>query len=223
VVFHYDRPAGIIEDLVAVNLDIPATILEIAGSSHPTQGKHLFQTPLKSGERWVLIENFGYLEWRNYRDDVGLPRMIWAGVRTPTDKLVEYANGDREYFVLSSDPYETQNLIENAEFQTRIERLQAWLNEKKGFAILTEERWLANVGKPFERTLSTWGGFGESWSIASGALPHGLRLDTSTGIVSGIPESSGRFTFKIRAISDRYALHRKKPQDFEQRFEILVE
>ncbi len=38
-----------------------------------------------------------------------------------------------------------------------------------------------------------------TWSIASGALPGGLTLATATGVLSGVPEASGTFTFTVRA------------------------
>ena len=38
-----------------------------------------------------------------------------------------------------------------------------------------------------------------TWSITSGALPGGLTLATATGVLSGVPEASGTFTFTVRA------------------------
>jgi len=37
-----------------------------------------------------------------------------------------------------------------------------------------------------------------TWSIASGALPGGLTLGTATGVLSGVLEASGTFTFTVR-------------------------
>lgn len=38
-----------------------------------------------------------------------------------------------------------------------------------------------------------------TWSVSSGALPGGLTLGAATGVLSGVPEASGPFTFTVRA------------------------
>lgn len=42
-------------------------------------------------------------------------------------------------------------------------------------------------------------GAGVTWSVASGALPAGLSLNSSTGVVSGTPTTSGSHNFTLRA------------------------
>jgi hypothetical protein len=37
------------------------------------------------------------------------------------------------------------------------------------------------------------------WSIAAGALPGGLNLNSSTGAISGTPTASGSFAFTVKA------------------------
>ena len=39
-----------------------------------------------------------------------------------------------------------------------------------------------------------------TWSIVSGALPPGLALNTSTGVVSGQPTTAGSYSANIRAV-----------------------
>jgi Putative Ig domain len=47
--------------------------------------------------------------------------------------------------------------------------------------------------------LTTTGGSGPyTWSIASGALPTGLTLDTSSGVLSGVPSTTGTYTFTVK-------------------------
>jgi len=55
------------------------------------------------------------------------------------------------------------------------------------------------VGTAYSATLVASGGSaGYTWSLASGALPSGLRL-SSTGALSGAPTAAGTFSFTARA------------------------
>lgn len=57
------------------------------------------------------------------------------------------------------------------------------------------------MGASYRDTLEATGGGGAyTWSLVSGALPPGLSL-ASTGVVSGVPETDGSFTFLARAVS----------------------
>ena len=52
------------------------------------------------------------------------------------------------------------------------------------------------VGQAYSQTLAAAGGTPPyTWSLASGSLPPGLTLDSSSGAVSGTPTSSGTFAF----------------------------
>lgn len=58
------------------------------------------------------------------------------------------------------------------------------------------------VGTAYDETLLATGGTGVySWSITSGALPAGLALAESSGVISGNPTVSGESTFEVQAAS----------------------
>ena len=56
------------------------------------------------------------------------------------------------------------------------------------------------VGSAYSRTVTTTGGTGtKTFSVSAGALPTGLLLNASTGLISGTPTSAGSSAFTIRA------------------------
>lgn len=64
----------------------------------------------------------------------------------------------------------------------------------------------AVMGAPYADTLVASGGTGRTvWTIAKGALPAGLSLDSATGIVHGIPEAAGSYVFTVTATRDSLA------------------
>jgi len=55
-------------------------------------------------------------------------------------------------------------------------------------------------GQAYSATLRAAGGVAPyTWSISRGALPGGLTLDPSTGVISGDPTSGGTFDFTVQA------------------------
>ncbi len=61
------------------------------------------------------------------------------------------------------------------------------------------------LGLSYNQTLSATGGTApySSWTVASGTLPAGLTLNTSTGVLSGIPTATGSSTFTLRTTDFR--------------------
>jgi len=55
------------------------------------------------------------------------------------------------------------------------------------------------VGFPYSTTVSATGSVPIAWSLASGALPAGLQLNSSTGSITGTPTAAGNSTFTVQA------------------------
>ncbi len=67
-----------------------------------------------------------------------------------------------------------------------------------GVVISTSSLPDGNVNVAYQEILSTSNGAGPfQWSISDGLLPNGLRLDQSTGEISGTPTQSGESTISI--------------------------
>ena len=60
---------------------------------------------------------------------------------------------------------------------------------------------VATVGIPYSRTLTANGTSPITWSLFSGSLPDGLSI-SSDGVISGIPTTTGTFSFALRAQND---------------------
>src|ERR1700676_434414 len=76
----------------------------------------------------------------------------------------------------------------------------------------------AAVGSAYSTTLMVTGGAAPySFTVASGALPLGLSLSSSTGVLGGTPIASGQFSFTVQ-VSDSSA----PPQTAQAPFSISV-
>jgi len=71
---------------------------------------------------------------------------------------------------------------------------------QSGLQITTTSLSAATVDLPYNATLAATGGVPPyTWSITQGALPNGLSLNGSTGLLSGTPTTAGNFNFTVQA------------------------
>jgi hypothetical protein len=70
-----------------------------------------------------------------------------------------------------------------------------------GFAIFNTSLPGGNEGQRYSARLTTIGGTVRQWSLVSGALPRGLRLNRNTGVISGRARSTGTFMFAVKVTS----------------------
>lgn len=91
------------------------------------------------------------------------------------------------------------NVIVNS---TQFTEINIELNIEGPLNIVTTELSPAEIGIEYTNRVRINGGTAPySYSIAYGVLPPGLTLDVSDGTISGVPETSGSYTFAI-AVSD---------------------
>lgn len=58
----------------------------------------------------------------------------------------------------------------------------------------------ASVGAAYRARLAASGGLApKRWRVARGKLPRGIRLDATTGVLSGVPRAAGVFRFTVEA------------------------
>ena len=68
-------------------------------------------------------------------------------------------------------------------------------------AITTTSLSQSIAGSPYVATLDATGGTpAYTWSLASGQLPPGLTLSTTTGLVTGTPTTSGTYSFVVAVV-----------------------
>ena len=141
--FRPDSPAdlqGIIDDRLVTNLDVAATIADLAdvfdAELMPSASPIDLEDQTNEVRSDFLIENYGA---GNGAKPVGLP--AFQGIRTETHKYVRYPDGGEELFLLDSDPFELTNEIENPDEEANLNELRQTVDDSFPYE-LRRETWL---------------------------------------------------------------------------------
>lgn len=125
-------PAGARRPHLVVNVDLPATFVELGGArpDRVLEGRSLVALlgaapPAESAwRRDFLIEH-----WRDPDDADAVPE--FAGLRSATFKYIEYETGERELYSMETDAEESHNLVGRADQAAVLQQLAARLAQLK--------------------------------------------------------------------------------------------
>jgi len=178
--------------LVAANLDIGATIFDLAGADKISEGLSLL--PLLSNPNAPWRDHVLLQEWGSQAGANG----TWSAIRTETTKFIVNPINELELYDLSIDEFELNSQHKNPAYAAEMAALKGQVEQERGLAVTTFTAPSGRVGVPYSFQMTAWGGQQPySLTLHSGTLPPGLALNTQTGLISGTPTQAGSRTLKI--------------------------
>lgn len=133
------RNRGAVLDEMALNIDVPATMLELAGVSIPTQYQGRSLVPLLQRQRLPDWRNDFFCE--HLMNNPAIPK--WEGVRTVRHVYARYFEQEPVYeYVhdLTTDPDQLHNLVDDPDYSGVLSELRARCNALKAEYELEETR-----------------------------------------------------------------------------------
>jgi len=232
------------DSFVYGNLDLAATIQEVAKIPKDTDGVSLMpllskpNSPLYNKPKKPWRDDL-YAVWFRENNTETIPS--WVAMKQKVKdiiyKYVEYQSGEKEFYVLTNDPYEENNLVNDPKYASRISAMAVKVNPKKGLSISSlgsKNSFLKNafVGKPYYFKFDAWGGTKPyTWSMWNNtSLPKGLVLNSKTGEISGTPTSTleesikgpATFLLSVKAVDSSKARYIQRPQEFILDFRLML-
>ncbi|MDP2311908.1 MAG: sulfatase [Pseudomonadota bacterium] len=198
--------------LVAVNLDLAATVLEAMGV--PTTGEGV---PLAE----ALADTTLPLRDHIYLDNFTTGAPVWAGVVTDQFKYIEWGTGETELYDLTADPYELTSVHATPPAEAQLAAWGTMVDEHRALAITTETLEEMQVGVPYRTQLTTWGGTDPVIYSLDGTLPTGLTLGGG-GVLEGIPTEAGEWVFGVWARDASVSAWNGRAQAFNQAYRVTV-
>ena len=215
-------------ELVAVNLDLPATIFDLAGvprdeeGAFPiTQGESLL--PLLTGgagDGWreeLYIENYVSSGWR------GLRTQRLSGNRVAEAWMyIEHLNGDLELYDLIADPYQLRSVHAERSFNPVRQRFAEKLAPLKPLALKAGRPPDGRVGMPYGYRFNVCCVDEPPQYEIIGSLPSGLHLDAERGVIRGMPTRSGSWSFTVQASGSEIGLQSRRPKTHRRQYTVEI-
>lgn len=182
--------AGSLDTPVLVDLDLPATLAELAGIAPHTWGESL--VPALAGE----VLDRGPLRLENLAP-ARFPS--WSAVVDDQLKLIAWSDGVAELYDLAADPGELESVAGDPALADQQAALQALIDADHGLTMPPQELDDGQVDVAYACPLTALGGVPPYVWSALTELPPGLVLDSAGG-VSGVPNSAGTWHFTVLVI-----------------------
>lgn len=230
---------GVRHQLVALELDLPATVLELAGFTQKQITENLrsdgvsllpiLASAAAPGRDHLILESFGT------EGLLGLNATpAWAGIRTRTRKFVEYAFDAQgvpalEHYDLVHDPLELSSLHLDP-VQSRLQVLLAQ-NLQRGRSVMQVNvpRWdgalaAGQVGQVYDHRFQATGGtppYQFRRYSGAGPLPPGLTLGVQ-GRLQGTPQLAGEHIFQVVVEDSSVSPQHGGPQSHVTTYRLVV-
>ena len=199
--------------LVAMNLDVPATVR--GAFDVEAAGRGIDLSAAVCNEAAVGRENIVLQAWPT-------DTPTWVGLVDERYKYIEWATGELELYDLAADPHEEQSAhadpLNDDLMQIYHDKVAAAL----GMAITAESLAPGIVGEPYDQAISTWGGTAPlAFALVGGVIPEGLSLAES-GRVTGLPVRTGSENILVEVVDSSISLYHAGPQKLARTITIEV-
>lgn len=217
------------DKMVAVNLDMPRTIIGLAGIRLGSDGLDLM--PLLLGKSVDWRGGLVFQGWSS-KPQKSFSGTDWAAWRTENFKYVEYITGEKEFYDLRNDPFELESRHDEGQFEDEMEEFSQKISQASGIDVAVPEINPASVGRSYEFELKAkWGKPPYKWEVLEDEapfkegnkgnkkvdcfqrLPEGLEL-LPDGTIRGTPEKNETCAFVVQVKDSSVSPQHGGPQQY---------